>query len=139
MPTGRCGPPDRRQAATVLGYLGGVRAEIATFIDALVERHAATDRVDLNDIAEVIGTSAVSYDEVEHIITELERRGCTVAGEPSPRELALMHDVVSAARKLAGELGRRPTVDELADHLSQPAFVVRRALENASGLGRRSP
>lgn len=99
-------------------------------------RQATTERVDLNDIAEVIGTRAVSYDEVEAIIVELERRGCLVGGEPSVKELQLMQDVVTTARALAGELGRRPTVEEIAKRLATPAFVVRRALENATSMGK---
>jgi hypothetical protein len=112
-----------------------MRPFVSGVIDALVERHGRTKRVDLNDIAEVIGTEAVSYDEVEAIITELERRGCRVGGEPSAREMALLGEVLAAARSLNATLGRRPTIDEIATEAGQPSFVVRRALENASSLG----
>ena len=116
-----------------------MRSLIGQIIDELMARQAMTERVDLNDIAEVIGTRAVSYDEVEHIISELERRGCLVGGDPTLEELQVMQDVVTTARALADELGRRPTVDEIAERLATPTFVVRRALENATSLGQGSP
>lgn len=112
-----------------------VRSLIAEIIEELMTRQQTTDRVDLNDIAEVIGTRAVSYDDVERIIVELESRGCLVGGDPSVKELELMQTVVVAARRLSDELGRRPTVDELAARLAVPTFVVRRALENATSMG----
>jgi Glu-tRNA(Gln) amidotransferase subunit E-like FAD-binding protein len=113
-----------------------VRPFIAEVIEQLLARHAATQRVDLNDIAEVIGTEAVSYDEVEHIIGELERSGCAVGGPPTLREMGLLREVLDAARTLRGQLERRPTVEEIAEVSGKPVFVVRRALENAGTLGR---
>jgi Sigma-70 region 3 len=111
-----------------------VRPVIASIIDDLVTRHGTTRRVDLNDIAEVIGTRAVSYDEVDHIITELGRRGCQVGGPPSARELLLLREVLKATRSLQTELGRRPGVEEIAAKMDQPTFVVRRALENGGTM-----
>jgi hypothetical protein len=113
-----------------------VREFVAQVIEQLVARHATTRRVDLNDIAEVIGHDAVSYDEVEHIIQQLEHRGCSVGGPPTPREMMLLREVLDATRALSAELQRRPTVEEIAAAADRPAFVVRRALENAGTLGR---
>ncbi len=91
--------------------------------------------VDLNDIAEIIGDKAVSYDEVDLIIATLEERGCSVGGEPTVREMSLLREVLEAARRLATELGRRPSVEEIATAIEQPAFVVRRAVENGGAIG----
>ena len=113
-----------------------MRSLIAEIIEELMARQQTTDRVDLNDIAEVIGTRAVSYDDVERIIDGLQERGCLVGGDPSVKEFELMQTVVVAARALSGELGRRPTVDELAEHLGMATSVVRRALENATSMGK---
>jgi hypothetical protein len=116
----------------------GVRPFIREVIDGLVDRHGTTTRVDLNDIAEIIGDRTVSYEEVEAIITELEVRGCAVGGEPTVREMAMLREVLTAARELKGSLGRQPRIDEIAAAVSQPAFVVRRALENGGTLGPRT-
>lgn len=113
-----------------------MRPFIGNVIDKLVARHGTTQRVDLNDIAEVIGDRPVSYDEVDGLIAELERRGCQVGGEPSVREMALLREVVVAARKLETELGRRPKIEEIAMAIDHPPFVVRRAVENGGQLGR---
>lgn len=116
-------------------YSGRVRVFITEVIEALVARHGTTTRVDLNDIAEIIGDRAVSYEEVDLIIGELETRGCAVGGEPTVREMGLLRLVLRAARDLHAELDRRPTVDEIAEAIEQPTFVVRRALENGGTLG----
>ena len=113
-----------------------MRPFLVEVIDELVTRHGTTTRVDLNDIAEAIGDHAVSYDEVELIIGELEARGCRVGGQPSVREMTLLREVLTAARKLQAELGRRPRVEEIAAAIEQPTFVVRRAVENGGTMGR---
>lgn len=116
-----------------------MRPFIAQVIEELVDRHGTTTRVDLNDVAEAIGRRAVSYDEVELIISELEARGCAVGGQPTVREMGLLHDVLRAARALHAELGRRPRVEEIAAAIDQPTFVVRRAVENGGSLSRGEP
>ena len=114
-----------------------MRAAIVELIEKLVVRHATTRRLDLNDIAEVIGTRAVSYEEVDAIVCELEARGCSVGGPPTPREMELLREILAAIRKGTAERGRRPSVEEIAEAVDIPAFAVRRALENARELGRR--
>lgn len=116
-----------------------MRPFIAQVIEELVGRHGTTTRVDLNDIAETIGQRAVSYEEVDVIISEIEARGCAVGGEPTVREMGLLREVLKAARDLYDELGRRPRVEEIAAAIEQPAFVVRRAVENAGTLARGEP
>ncbi len=103
-------------------------------LDALRGRHETTQRIDLNDIAEVIGTRAVSYEEVEQIIVTLEGEGLRVDQNPTAHEMGLLQRVLENARKLRKELGRNPTVEEIAHAAELPLFVVRRALENANAL-----
>ncbi len=117
------------------GYPVAVRPFIATVIEQLVVRHGTTTRVDLNDIAETIGDRAVSYDEVDAIITELEARGCAVGGPPTVREMTLLREVLTAARALSDKLGRRPRIEEIATAMGQQPFVVRRAMENGGTFG----
>ncbi len=112
-----------------------MRPFIDEVIEQLAARHGATTRVDLNDISEIIGLQAVSYEEVEHIIHQLEARGCAVGGPPTVREMMLLREVLQAARALRAALGRKPSVDQIATAIGKPPFLVRRAVENGGGLG----
>jgi hypothetical protein len=113
-----------------------VRPVVESILVELLGRHKHDGRVHLDDIAEVIGDRALSYDEVEGLVTCLEAEGLEV-GEPlDARDIAVMRDVLTAARRLRVELARRPNVDEIAKATGHPARAVRRALENGGRLAR---
>lgn len=106
-----------------------MRPVIQSIIDELYARHHPSGRVDLNDIAEIIGPRGVSYEEVDHIVDRLEALGLVV-GEPiDANEVTVMKRVLGAARSLRTSLGRNPTIAEIAVSSGHPAHVVRRALE----------
>ncbi|MDI1476717.1 sigma-70 domain-containing protein [Polyangium sp. y55x31] len=106
-----------------------MRPVIQSIIDELYARHHPSGRVDLNDIAEIIGPRGVSYEEVDHIVDRLEALGLVV-GEPiDANEVSVMKRVLGAARSLRTSLGRNPTIAEIAVSSGHPAHVVRRALE----------
>lgn len=106
-----------------------MRPFIDSIVETLLARHRALGRVDLNDIAEVIGPRRVSHEEVEYIVTRLEADGIDV-GEPlDASEIHIMRAVIRAARDLRAALRRSPTVTEIAENTGHPAHVVRRALE----------
>ncbi|WP_437619259.1 sigma-70 domain-containing protein [Sorangium sp. So ce1151] len=104
---------------------------IDDMIQELLTRHRASGRVDLNDIAEVIGGRPVSYEEVEHIIDRLESEGLRVAEPLDAVDVEVLRAVLASARRLAGELGRRPTIGEIALACGHAPHAVRRALEQA--------
>jgi ribosomal protein S12 methylthiotransferase accessory factor YcaO len=108
-------------------------------VDTLVTRHRASGRVDLNDIAEVIGPRAVGFEEVEHIVDRLEAAGLRVGDPLDTRDVASMRRIIVAAHRLRGELGRNPTVAELAAASGDPEHAVRRALESAGRVVRGAP
>ena len=90
----------------------------------------------LNDIAELIGTRAITYDEVEILITSLEEAGMRV-GEPlDARDVNVMQEVLASARKLRETLARPPTVNEIAEASGYTPHVVWRALEFGKGARR---
>jgi len=102
---------------------------IQSILDELYARHHKAGRVDLNDIAEIIGPRSVSYEEVDHIVERLEALGLVV-GEPIDAiDVSIMKRVLGAARSLRTSLGRNPTIAEIAVSSGDPAHVVRRALE----------
>ncbi len=117
-----------------------MRPFIARIIEQLIARHSTTTRIDLNDIAEVVAevleARAISYDEVDFIISHLQDQGCIVGGEPTLREMQLLRAVLTTTRQLRDEIGRTPSIEEIASAADQPAFVVRRALENGGSLGK---
>ncbi|HRI63871.1 MAG TPA: sigma-70 domain-containing protein [Polyangium sp.] len=110
-----------------------MRPIISSIFEELVARHRESKRIDLDDIAEVIGSRAVSQDEVEYLVDRLEAEGFSVGEGIDASDVEVMQVVLSKARELHRSLGRRPTVDEIAQGLSMPTYVVRRALERASG------
>lgn len=105
-------------------------------LDELLARHRAEGRVHLDDMAEVIGTRAVSYDEVDALIAALEAEGLRVGEELSDADLGRMRAVIESARALREKLGRAPTLREVTEASGQAAHVVRRALEDALRAGR---
>ncbi|WP_438023096.1 sigma-70 domain-containing protein [Sorangium sp. So ce233] len=108
-----------------------MRPVIDDMIQELLTRHRPSGRVDLNDIAEVIDRRAVSYEEVEHIIDRLESEGLRVAEPLDPGDVEVLRAVLESARRLAAELGRRPTIGEIALACGHAPHAVRRALEQA--------
>lgn len=109
---------------------------VQSVVAELLERYRGTGRVDLDDIAEVVGLRAVSYEEVDLIIERLEAEGLRV-GEPLDEgDVAVMRAILAAARRLRLEMGRRPTVEEIAAASGHAPHAVRRALEQAQRAGR---
>src|SRR5882672_11496404 len=96
-------------------------------VAALIARRAQTERLDLNDVAEVIGDRAISYDQVDEILLRLERAGHAVGEPAGAADVAQLRRVLDAARALGARLGRKPTVEEIAADTQLAPFVVRRA------------
>lgn len=112
-----------------------MRPFIAHVIGELLARHRSSGRVELDDIAEVIGERAVSYDEVELIVERLETEGLLVGEPVGEDEVEAIRLVLEKARELRVALGRTPTIAEVAEASAKPPQVVRRAL--ARGLSMR--
>lgn len=110
-----------------------VRPFMTNLFEQLVARHADSKRIDLDDIAEVIGTRVVSYDEVEWLVDHLEAEGFSVGEGIEALDVNVMKDVLAHVRALREALERRPTIDEIAQASGRPVYVVRRALERAAG------
>lgn len=108
-----------------------MRPIISTILEQLVTRHRDSKRIDLDDVADVIGTRAVSYDEVEELVDRLEAEGFSVGEGIGSSDVEVMQHVLLHARTLRVSLGRNPTVDEIATAAVKPVYVVRRALERA--------
>lgn len=119
------------RAAAGRGTSGTVRPEIEAILAELLARHRASGRVHLNDMAEVIGTSAITPEEIEELVDRLEAEGLRVGEALDAQDVEAVRAVLGSARRLRASLGRRPTVDELSADTGLPAHEVRRALEHA--------
>jgi len=112
-----------------------MEALVPKVVEALVLRHELTRRIALEELAEAAAEASLGYDEIEAVVEELEARGYEVGGEPTATELALLGEALTAIRAAFAANGQRPSIDELADTLGRPAFLIRRVLEHARGLG----
>jgi hypothetical protein len=113
-----------------------MRPLISAIHSELLERHRDSGRIDLDDIAEVIGGRAVSYDEVEYLVDRLEAEGFEVGEGIGASDVDVMLLVLGCARRLRASLGRTPSVDEIVAASGKARHVVRRALER--GLGKHA-
>jgi len=84
--------------------------------------------LDLDVIAEEIGAAPVTWEDIDAIMTELERRGRAVGASSlfgASEGLAL---VLTTARRLKTELGRTPTIVEIEKASGLDPKAIRTAL-----------
>jgi hypothetical protein len=90
--------------------------------------NGGTQVLSLDDIADAIGISSISPDEIDELFLWLESQGHSI-GDPIGRGAAdLLADVLTAARALRAELGRAPQPREIAERASLSLAAVQRGL-----------
>jgi hypothetical protein len=119
----------------------GVRPIVEGILRELLARHPPSGHVHLNDLAEVIGGRAVTPEEIENLVDQLEAAGLRVGEDLDRDDVEVVRAVLASARRLQASLGRRPTVEEIARDAGRPPHEVRRALEHgaAASQSRRGP
>jgi hypothetical protein len=120
------------RAPRVHGKTAAVRPVVQEILGELLARHRGTGRVHLDDLAEVIGVRAVTPEEIEHLIDQLEAAGLRVGEALDERDVSDLRTVLDSARRLRASLGRRPSVEEIAGDAGLPDHAVRRALDHAT-------
>lgn len=105
-----------------------MRAELQSIVDALLAASASSGEITLDAIGEAIGARPITSEEIDAMITALEREGRNVVGPQGGDGEARLKAVVTAARALAPELGRKPTVSEIAARAGLSASDVHHAL-----------
>lgn len=92
----------------------------------------------LNQLSDELWRKPVSYSDIDEIIGALEAAGVDLEApdeappDPDTEIPALPEELVrvlTAARALTTETGKRPTADEIARHTGLTVSVVRRALQ----------
>ncbi len=111
---------------------------LRAIVDALLSAAARDSRavVSLDELASAIGTRAVSQDEIDAMIEVLEAAGQKVESTATGKASDHLRAVLSAARALAPELGRRATTAEIAARAGLTLEDVRHALALAKVMQR---
>jgi hypothetical protein len=103
-----------------------LRPQLQAIFDALMAAHP--NGLTLNALSEELVDKPVDYADIEELIGALEEAGVDLEGPEPPPEPQQLFQVLTAARALLSEIGRRPTTAELAERTGLPLTVVRRAL-----------
>ncbi len=105
-------------------------------VAALLASSESSREVTLDAIGEAIGTRAVSHDDVDAIMRALEAKGRRVTGPEGGGGEERLRSVLAAARVLVAELGRKPTIAEIAARSGLSEDHVRHALSLARVMQR---
>lgn len=105
-----------------------MRAELQAIVDALLEASTDAREVTLDAMGEAIGARAITSEEIDAMISALEAAGRKVVAPAGGTGEARLKEVVAAARALGPELGRKPTVAEIAARSGLSAADVHHAL-----------
>jgi hypothetical protein len=84
--------------------------------------------VSLDELGDALGTLSASYPEIDAMIALLEAQARHVAAPAGGSGEAHLAQVVSAAKTLSAQLGRRPSVAEIAPLAGLSIEQVKHAL-----------
>ena len=113
-----------------------MRAAVQAVLDRLLAASEAKKELTIDQVGETLGTMRIDPTEIEALLVALEGAGRRVIVPTGATGIASLKVVLPATRVLASELGRRPTVDEIAQKTSLSVADVRRALLLAQVMGR---
>jgi hypothetical protein len=109
-----------------------LRPELRRVADDLLARGR---RLTLDEVAEAIGAIAISSEEIDELLSEVEAHADVDCAPPVAARESLAR-VLASARALKSELGRAPSPDEIARHGGLSRDAVRLALLYARTLSR---
>lgn len=105
-----------------------MRPELQKIVDDLLAASADSREVHLDAIGEAIGARAVSPPEIEAMIDALDAAGRKLVGPQGGAGEDRLKTVIATAKVLGPELGRKPTVAEIAARSGLSDAEVRHAL-----------
>lgn len=109
-----------------------LRPELRRVVDDLLAHRRS---LTLDEVAEAIGDVAISSDEIDELLSEVEA-SAEVESAPALAARESLARVLASARTLKGELGRAPSPEEIAKHAGLSRDSVRLALLYARTLSR---
>lgn len=113
-----------------------MKPELRAVLDALLAESKDTSEVSLDALGEALGTHAISTDDVDEIMRALEGAGRKVIGPEGGGGEDRLKIVLTTARALMSELGRKPRVEEIAERSGLGVDEVRQALALAQVMQR---
>lgn len=113
-----------------------MKPELQAVLDALLAESKDSSEVSLDALGEALGTHAISTDDVDEIMHALEDAGRKVIGPEGGGNEDRLKIVVTTARALVAELGRKPSVAEIAKRSGLSEEDVRHALALAQVIQR---
>jgi transcriptional regulator GlxA family with amidase domain len=108
--------------------MSALRPDLAALVDALVRGTAKGDAVTLDAVGEAIGARAIAQDEIDAVLSAIEKRGRRVVSAEGGRGEIHLKSVLDAARVLRAELGRPPRSEEIAARAGLSLADVQHAL-----------
>jgi hypothetical protein len=99
---------------------------LQAIVDAITASHPGG--LTLDELGEELLHRPVTYADIDEIIGALEAQGFDLEGPAPPAGPEDLARVLTAARALGAELGRRPTAAEIAERAALTPIAVRRAL-----------
>lgn len=105
-----------------------MRDELRTVVDQLLATSKSGGEVSLDAIGEAIGARAISQEEIEEVFRALESKSRRIGSPQGGDGEIHLRAVLLAARTLSKELGRKPTVDEIATRSGLSHESIRHAL-----------
>lgn len=124
----RCAEHDVFRFLSYILLVMKLRRELRAIVDRLVASSSASRNVSLDALGQAIGVRAVSYAEIDAMISALEARDRRVEAGSESRGEEYLRLVVTAVRTLSDELGRRPSLTEIALRTRLSLEQVRHAL-----------
>jgi len=109
---------------------------VEKIVSALLALPAPGGELTLNEVADAVGALPVSAQDIEVVFDALERAGRHVVAPAGGNGVEHLRRVLPAARRLRTELGRSPTILEIAAACGLPMDSVRHALALARVMGR---
>jgi len=103
-----------------------LRPFLQEIYDAIMAAHP--QGLTLNQLSEELVNRPVSYGDIEELIGALEDAGVNLEAPEPPSSPEELFRVLTAARALAAETGKRPSPDEIAGRTGLTTAAVRRAL-----------
>jgi sigma-70-like protein len=103
-----------------------LRPELMTVAQSLLLVDA--EALSLDQVAEALGTLRVSTDEIDELLSWLEKNGRLIADPVGRGAAVLLGEVLAVARTLRAELGRPPQPREIAARSALSLEAVQRAL-----------
>lgn len=113
-----------------------MRPEITRLLTSLLASSEGSKDVSLDEIGDAIGIMAITAEEIDQLVTELESRGRHVSGPTGGGGESRLKIVITTARILQTELGRRPKPAEISARAGLDETQVRHALALAKVIAR---